>query len=114
MPNAIAVLRRSSLVAGGFCLLAASCLAAEPAAKTSHKRAKPEAEAPAVSLFDAVKAGDLVVDAEGTGDGRMTLSLTNQSRKPLKVVLPPGLIASGANGQMMGGGMGGMGGGMDY
>ena len=49
--------------------------------------------------------------AEGTGDGRMTLSLTNRTNPKLRVVLPPGLIASGATGQF-GGGMGGMGGGM--
>ena len=40
----------------------------------------------------------------------MTLSLTNESNRRLNVVLPPGLIASGATGQF--GGMGGMGGGM--
>ena len=56
--------------------------------------------------------------AEGTGDGRMTLSLTNRTNRKLRVVLPPGLIASGATGQFggrawgMGGGMGMMGGGM--
>ena len=77
---------------------------------------------PEVSLLDAVRAGDVAVEAEGIGDGRMMISVTNNSSRRLNVVLPPGLIASGASGQMggmggmgggmMGGGMGGMGGGM--
>ena len=54
------------------------------------------------SLFDAVRQGDVSVDAEGTGDGRMTLSLTNRTSKKLCVVLPPGLIASGVTGQFGG------------
>ena len=40
----------------------------------------------------------------------MTLSLTNRTRRQLRVVLPPGIIAQSATGQF--GGMGGMGGGM--
>ena len=61
--------------------------------------------------------GAVAVEAEGTGDGRMTIKVTNQTKRRLKVVLPPGLVASGATGQFggmggMGGGMGGMGGGM--
>ena len=48
--------------------------------------------------------------AEGRGDGRMTVSVTNRTKRQLRVVLPPGLIAQGATGQF--GGMGGMGGGM--
>src|SRR4051794_24465442 len=50
---------------------------------------------PTVSLLDGLRSGELTVAAEGTGDGRMTLSVTNHSRKTLKVVLPPGLIAAG-------------------
>src|SRR5271157_5716814 len=47
----------------------------------------------------------------------MTVSVTNNTKKQLRVVLPPGIIAQGATGQFggmggMGGGMGGMGGGM--
>ena len=72
---------------------------------------------PGVGLLDAMRAGTVSVDAEGRGDGTMTLSVTNLTGRKLKVVLPPGLIASGATGQfggmggMGGGGMGGMGGG---
>ena len=50
------------------------------------------------------------VQAEGRSDGRITVSVTNRTHKPLRVVLPPGIIAQSATGQM-GGMMGGMGGG---
>ncbi len=70
-----------------------------------------------MNLVDAMRDGLVSVKAEGIGDGRMTLSVTNKSKKQLRVVLPPGIIAQGATGQFggmggMGGGMGGMGGGM--
>ena len=44
----------------------------------------------------------------------MTMTVTNKTRRQLKVILPPGIIAQGATGQFggMGGGGGGMGGGM--
>jgi hypothetical protein len=76
-------------------------------------KAVAEAHVPTVNLLEALKAGDIAVEAQGLGDGRMTLSITNQTHRQLRVVLPPGLIASGATGQFGGmGGMGGMGGGM--
>ena len=70
-----------------------------------------------MSLLDAMRKGVVSVKAEGIGDGRMTLSVTNRSKRKLRVVLPPGIIAQSATGQFggmggMGGGMGGMGGGM--
>ena len=71
----------------------------------------PAADTPTVDVLKGVKSGQLSVTAEGTGDGKITLSLTNRTNTKLRVVLPPGLIASGATGQF-GGGMGGMGGGM--
>ena len=63
-----------------------------------------------------MRDGLVSVKAEGIGDGRMTFSVTNKSKRQLRVVLPPGIIAQGATGQFggmggMGGGMGGMGGG---
>jgi hypothetical protein len=84
---------------------------------TSKPAAQPAAEEPGINLLDAARSGSVVVEAEGTGDGRMMIKVTNQTNRKLKVVLPPGLVASGATGQMggmggMGGGMGGMGGGM--
>jgi hypothetical protein len=68
-------------------------------------------DAAAVNLFDGLRDGRLAAIAEGRGDGRMTLSITNQSSTRLRVVLPPGLVASGASGQFGGGGIGGPGGG---
>src|SRR5436309_15337447 len=68
-----------------------------------------EKDLPTYDLLDAARKGLVSVSAEGTGDGRMTVSVHNRTKKQLRVVLPPGLIASGASGQM--GGMGGMGGG---
>src|SRR5262245_53784663 len=86
--------------------------------RASPASAKPSDEPPAVSLLDAMRKGSVAVQAEGRSDGRITVSVTNRTRKPLRVVLPPGIIAQSATGQMggmmggmgMGGGMGGMGG----
>jgi hypothetical protein len=64
-----------------------------------------------ITLFEGIRAGALSVAAEGSGDGRMVLSVKNRKSTPLRVVLPPGLIASGASGQFGGGGFGGAGGG---
>ncbi|WP_406697400.1 hypothetical protein V5E97_00940 [Singulisphaera sp. Ch08] len=112
---------RLAALAAGLCLSvsATQSVAVEPAAKAEDQTTSPETKP--VSLFEAVRQGDVSVNAEGSGDGRMTLSLTNKTKRPLRVVLPPGLIASGATGQFggmggmggggMGGGMGGMGGG---
>ncbi|MHC5540020.1 hypothetical protein ACYOEI_17515, partial [Singulisphaera rosea] len=84
------------------------------AKSASTETAKPgEADVPTINVFEGLRTKQLAVEAEGTGDGRMTLSLTNKTSRRLRVVLPPGLIASGATGQFGGmGGMGGMGGGM--
>ncbi|SIO66888.1 hypothetical protein SAMN05444166_8260 [Singulisphaera sp. GP187] len=100
---------RLAALAAGLCLSvsATPSIADEPAAKAEDQATSSETKP--VSLFDAVRQGDVSVNAEGSGDGRMTLSLTNKTKRPLRVVLPPGLIASGATGQF--GGMGGMGGG---
>ena len=86
-------------------------------AKTSQSQSKAEPAVPEISLLDAAKQGLISVQAEGIGDGRMTMTLKNRTKKKLHVVLPPGIIAQGATGQFggmggMGGGMGGMGGGM--
>jgi hypothetical protein len=76
---------------------------AEPA------QVKPADEVPSVDLLDALRSGKVSVKAEGIGDGRITVSVTNRTEKKLRIVLPPGIIAQGATGQF--GGMGGMGGG---
>ncbi|MGE3821925.1 MAG: hypothetical protein AB7I30_21135, partial [Isosphaeraceae bacterium] len=57
-------------------------------------------EVPTYNLLEAMDKGLVTVAAEGDGRGRMTLAVRNKSRDPLRVVLPPGLIASGASGQM--------------
>jgi hypothetical protein len=85
-----------------------------PAGPAVASEPSPEAvdhPVPSVGLFDGLRQGALAVSAEGSGDGRMVLSVTNRSPRPLRVVLPPGLIASGATGQFGGGGFGGAGGG---
>ncbi len=99
--------------------------AAHPAAKPAPHRTKAshaikDEDLPDLNLLEAARNGDILLEAEGTGDGKMNVSVTNATNRPLKVVLPPGLVASGATGQMGGmggmggmmGGMGGMGGGM--
>ena len=93
---------------GGLLLSITSTARAEEPASS-----KPKGDLPSVSLYDAVKSGDIAVEAKGAGDGGMTVTLKNKTRRKLRVVLPPGLVASGASGQFggMGGGGGGMGGG---
>src|SRR5262245_56886286 len=85
--------------------------------KANLSRGTAEQDPPEVNLLEAMRQGEISVQAEGMDDGRMKMSLTNRTRRPLRVVLPPGVIAQGATGQFggmggMGGGMGGMGGGM--
>src|SRR5262249_21276617 len=113
-PMQIAISSRTRIVAlmGGLCLLvpAVRGLADEPAVKSKDAKAKATADIPEISLFEAVRQGQVSATAEGSGDGRMTLSLTNRTNRQLKGVLPPGRIAAGVTGRM--GGMGGMGGGM--
>ena len=69
------------------------------------------ADEPGVNLLEAARSGSVSLEAEGTGDGRMMIRVTNRTGRKLKVVLPPGLVASGATGQFGGMGGGGMGGG---
>src|SRR5262249_16904815 len=92
---------------GGLCALALT----GPVNASEPTKGAGDGAAPAVGLFDGLRRGTVAVSAEGTGDGRMVLSVTNRSARPLRVVLPPGLIASGSTGQFGGGGFGGAGGG---
>ncbi len=99
----------------------AQSLPSETDAGSSEKRAKPS-DTPndavkilTINVLEGLHSGQIAAEAEGLGDGRMSLSLTNRTKRQLRVVLPPGLIASGATGQFggyggMGGGFGGMGG----
>src|SRR5262245_9044846 len=43
-------------------------------------------ELPALNLLEAARAGTVSLNAEGTGDGRMTLSVTNKTKRQLRVV----------------------------
>jgi hypothetical protein len=96
-----------------------------PTAPDAKTQPPAEDEIPTYNLLDAMRDGVVDVEAEGRGDTRMIVSVTNSSKRQLRVVLPPGLVVQGATGQMggmggmggmgmggMGGGMGGMGGGM--
>ncbi len=90
-----------------------------PSAKSGTKSASTsqvigDPDTPEFNLLNAMQKGLVSVKAEGRGDGRITVSVTNRTNRPLRVILPPGIVAAGASGQMggMGGGMGGMGGGM--
>ena len=84
----------------------------EPPTKRPPSRRKADAKTdqniPEIDLLEASRKGLVSVEAEGRGDGRMTISVTNRTNRPLRVVLPPGIIAQSATGQF--GGMGGMGG----
>jgi len=105
----------SFLVGTGVLSLSVSRASAEDSADQAQKTAmktqsKVEQDVPELNLLDAMRDKLVLAEAEGIGDGRMTISITNKTKRPLRVVLPPGLIVQGATGQM--GGMGGMGGGM--
>ena len=115
MKDLLRTMARSAALslAGGLVAFvpATSVLADEPTPPSDSKSAvaNKDKSVPTYDLLAAAKQGLVTVKAEGLGDGRMTLSVHNRTKKELRVVLPPGLIASGASGQF--GGMGGMGGG---
>src|SRR3954469_24075056 len=83
---------------------------AEPKAQAkvpSQNKDQAEPEIPTIDLLEGLRSRALTVDAEGIGDGRMSLAITNKTRKKLRVVLPPTLVAQGVTGQFGGGGFGG-------
>ncbi len=109
-------MRWLSSFAAGLLLVAGPAAAQTQTSAKGKAREAPTAvqEVPTYSLTEAASKGLVSVDARGTGDGRITVSVKNKSGRPLRVVLPPGIVAQSATGQMggmMGGGMGGMGGG---
>src|SRR5579871_5352985 len=61
-----------------------------PSATTGEKAppspGRVEDETPTLNLLDAMRKGSVSVQAEGRSDGRITVSLTNRTRKPLRVV----------------------------
>lgn len=87
-------------------LLSCSLFGAVAPARAEPAEPTPRADAAAtdaVSILDARKAGDLTVEVRGAGQDRVKMRLKNTSGKRLKVVLPPGLVASSAAGQARGG-----------
>ena len=94
------------LVIGGGLLagsLGGTILASEP------RNSREESEPASLSLTQGARSGQLAVAAEGMGDGRIAVSVTNKTGHKVRVVLPPGLVAVGVSGQF--GGAGGFGGG---
>ena len=57
---------------------------------TPTESAATPAEPPVVDLFEGLRSGQVGLRAEGARGGAMTLSITNTSPRPLRVVLPPG------------------------
>src|SRR5262245_61093904 len=90
-------------------LLAGSLFLVLPGSPAATDESKDKQDVPELNLLNAMRDGQVAVRAEGIGDGRMTLSVTNRTGRPLRVVLPPGIVAQGAAGQFggMGGGRGG-------
>lgn len=88
------------------------------AALVAPASAEPEEPAPTkafaapletVSVLQASKVGDLAMELRGAGETKVQISLKNTSDRKLKVVLPPGLVASSVTGQGRGGGFQSMG-----
>src|SRR4051812_15857283 len=102
---------RAAAISAAFLLTCSLqvCGLADEAKTKSKPISTTENDVPTFNLLDAMDKGLVGVEAEGIGDGRMTVAVTNRTKGQLRVVLPPGLVAQGASGQM--GGMGGMGGG---
>src|ERR1017187_818149 len=61
-------------------------------AKADKSAVKEDLNAPEINLLSAMRDGLVTVEAEGRGDGRMTMSVTNNTRRQLRVLLPPGII----------------------
>ena len=60
-----------------------------------------------VKVLDAEAAGKLGIEVHGSGQNSVQVQLKNHSGQNLRVVMPPGLVASGIVGQGPGGGGGG-------
>src|SRR4051794_6662292 len=88
--------------------LTSLCLLIPLGAASAGEPPKLTPRLPGISLPDAMREGSVPANAEGPGDGNMAISVTNHTSHKLRVMLPPGLVASGASGQMGGMGGGGM------
>ena len=76
---------------------ASTSKAAKGRARSGKAEKNDDQNAPEINLLTAMRDGSVSVQAEGRGDGRMTLSVTNNTRRQLRVVLPPGIIAQGCH-----------------
>ena len=94
-----------ALVASG---VLSSCLFA-PARADEPNDPAPRADSTVttVPVLEGQKSGLLNVEVRGAGQDSVRVKLTNLSGQKLRVVLPPGLVASNATGQGAGGGGGG-------
>jgi len=66
----------------------------------------PDDETRTVNILEARDAGTLGVTARGRGEDKVKLTLRNTSPHRLKVVMPPGLVAAAATGQLQSMGLG--------
>ena len=82
---------------GSLFVFGTPALAGDTPAAAPGASAASDDKVPTYNLIDAVNQGLVTVNAEGDGKGRMTLAVKNRSKNQLRVVLPPGLIASGAS-----------------
>jgi hypothetical protein len=81
---------------------------------TPKSRAKTEAPAPAIGLFEGLAAGEIEVAIIPKDSTEATITVKNKSNKPLTIKMPEALAAVpvfAQAGGLGGGGMGGMGGG---
>src|SRR5262249_30262022 len=79
--------------------------ASEPAS------ARSETPVPSIDLFEGIRAGALSVSAEGSGNGRMVLSVKNRGVKGAPGGFAPGVAGARRLGSVGWGGVGGGGGG---
>ena len=82
---------------------------AVPATRAEDPAANPPGAAmlgETVDILQAQRSGALEVDARGSGNDKVELTLRNASAKRLHVILPPGLVASAASGQFQSMGLG--------
>src|SRR5438270_1224 len=102
MSSCFRALIASAFLCGGWLVLVSpgSVLAqspsSDPAAGSSRATGRGPSRARrarAINVLEGLRSGQIAADAQGLGDGRMELSLTNRTKRQLRVVLPPGLIA---------------------
>lgn len=101
-------LARAAMAAGllGGSLITGAGLARAQDAEPADPVPGPEFQAEAVDLLRARDAGLVGVELRGAGEEAVRVALHNASPRRLRVVLPPGLVASSATGQFQSMGLG--------